>query len=149
MIEKKLYNNIFLDKQSLTLSSTNFLENEFSENEQIQQVQSGGTATAIVESWEVDDNDNSKGKLIIKNMSSDFQKGKKINKENEIEEYDVLGAEKIKKYADLPVLLNEEKRKITNLDYELGLNESKRTLKLLDVSQLSLIINLVEEVFNE
>jgi len=148
VIEEKLYNNIFLDKQSLTLSSTNFLENEFSENEQIEQVQSGGTATAIVESWEVDDNDNSKGKLIIKDMSSDFQK-EKINKENETEEYDVLGVQKVKKYPDLPVLLSEEKREITNLDYELGLNEGKRTLKLLDVSQLPLIVNLVEEVFNE
>ena len=81
-------------------------------------------------------------------MSSDFQK-EKINKENETEEYDVLGVQKVKKYPDLPVLLSEEKREITNLDYELGLNEGKRTLKLLDVSQLPLIVNLVEEVFNE
>lgn len=46
-------------------------------------------------------------------------------------------------------LLPDERLSVSNLDYELGLNEGKRTLKLLDVSQLPLIINLVEEVFNE
>ena len=54
-----------------------------------------------------------------------------------------------KTYPELPVLYNKEKREITNLEYEEQINESKRNIKLLDVSQLSLIISLVESVFNE
>ena len=44
-------------------------------------------------------------------------------------------------------LLPIEKKLITNLEYEEQINESKRNIKLLDVSQLNLIIQLVESVF--
>ena len=44
-------------------------------------------------------------------------------------------------------LLPVEKRAITNLEYETELNEKKRNIKLLDSSQLNLVINLVESVF--
>ena len=44
--------------------------------------------------------------------------------------------------------LSEKERKIvTNLEYEEQLNESKRNIKLLDVSQLGRLIDLVESVF--
>ena len=44
-------------------------------------------------------------------------------------------------------LLPEEKRQISYLEYEEKINESKRKIKLLDKSQLNLIIELVESVF--
>lgn len=44
-------------------------------------------------------------------------------------------------------LLPEEKKLVTNLEYETELNEKKRGIKLLDVSQLPLIIGLVESIF--
>lgn len=44
-------------------------------------------------------------------------------------------------------LLPQEKKIVSNLEYEENLNESKRNIKLLDVSQLNLIIELVESVF--
>ncbi len=44
-------------------------------------------------------------------------------------------------------LFEKERRIITNLEYEDQINENKRTIKLLDSSQLNLIIELVEGVF--
>lgn len=53
----------------------------------------------------------------------------------------------VKLYEDVEVLLDDEKRAVTNLEYEEQLNENKRTIKLLDIRQLGLIIELVESVF--
>ena len=44
-------------------------------------------------------------------------------------------------------LLPQERKEVKNLEYEETLNENKRNIKLLDSSQLSLIIELVESVF--
>lgn len=44
-------------------------------------------------------------------------------------------------------LLPEEKKQISYLEYEEKLNENKRSIKLLDINQLNLIIELVESVF--
>lgn len=44
-------------------------------------------------------------------------------------------------------LLPQERKEIKNLEYEENLNENKRNIKLLDSGQLSLIIELVESVF--
>jgi len=59
----------------------------------------------------------------------------------------VLNQNGEKLYEDLPVLFDKEKTEITNLDYETELNEKKRSIKLLDSSQLNMIIDLVESVF--
>ena len=44
-------------------------------------------------------------------------------------------------------LLPQERKEVKNLEYEETLNENKRNIKLLDSSQLSSIIELVESVF--
>lgn len=44
-------------------------------------------------------------------------------------------------------LLPQERKEVKNLEYEENLNENKRNIKLLDSGQLSLIIELVESVF--
>lgn len=44
-------------------------------------------------------------------------------------------------------LLPQEKKIVTNLEYETELNDKKRNIKLLDSSQLGSVIGLVESVF--
>jgi len=44
-------------------------------------------------------------------------------------------------------LKDEERKIVTNLEYEQNLNESKRKIKLLDSRQLGLVVELVESVF--
>lgn len=84
------------------------------------------------------------------------------DKVNEVHHYERFAVHKdtVTKVADLnpPLIISEteynsnnllpvEKRAITNLEYETELNEKKRNIKLIDSSQLSLVINLVESVF--
>ena len=61
--------------------------------------------------------------------------------------YENVIVDGVKLHEDLEVLLDEEKKEVTNLEYETELNEKKRNIKLLDSSQLGLVINLVESVF--
>ena len=52
-----------------------------------------------------------------------------------------------REFHDSQELIDLEKKEVTNLDYETELNEKKRSIKLLDASQLNMIIDLVESVF--
>ncbi len=65
--------------------------------------------------------------------------------EKKVYENVIINGEKL--HEDVEVLFNDEKRIVTNLEYEERLNENKRTIKLLDNRQLGLIIELVESVF--
>lgn len=52
-----------------------------------------------------------------------------------------------KKYPNLEVLHQDEKRKVSILEYEIDLNNNKRNIKLLDDGYLSSINNLIENIF--
>ena len=54
----------------------------------------------------------------------------------------------IKKYPDLPVLVENEKRSVSILEHEIKLNNDKRNIKLLDRRYLTSIENISKNIFN-
>ena len=54
----------------------------------------------------------------------------------------------VKKYPDLPVLVENEKRSVSILEHEIKLNNNKRNIKLLDKRYLTSIENISKNIFN-
>jgi len=59
----------------------------------------------------------------------------------------VLDEQGNKKYPNLPVLYDEEKRMVSILEYEIEKNDRKRSIKLLDRKYLSSIEKISREIF--